>query len=164
MKIPEARCPRRSAFVSTAGAKQTSRKDGLISRRMTLGDDQDLVARCLAGSDDAFAELVDRYKHLVFGVMSQVIADRNRVDDLPEDGRLCYEPSAQDIAFHTLEMRGRARTCDRAAAGGAAFRAAPPSLLGAGMVVDLNRAAVVAVAVIGLVWALIRKEPEIEAF
>lgn len=38
------------------------------------------------------------------------------------------------------------------------------ALLGAGMVVDLNRAVVVAVAVIGLVWLLIRKEPEIEAF
>lgn len=27
------------------------------------------------------------------------------LDDRDEDGRLCYEPSAQDIAFHTMEMR-----------------------------------------------------------
>ena len=51
---------------------------------MTLGADQDLVTRCLAGSDAAFAELVDRHKNLVFGVISQVVADKSRVEDLAQ--------------------------------------------------------------------------------
>ena len=47
--------------------------------------DAELVARCLNGSEDAFGELVDRYKHLVFGVISQVTPDRSRVEDLAQD-------------------------------------------------------------------------------
>ena len=61
------------------------RESGLISRRMTRADDEDLVARCLAGSDEAFADLVESYKNLVFGVISQVVADRSRVEDLAQD-------------------------------------------------------------------------------
>jgi RNA polymerase sigma-70 factor (ECF subfamily) len=52
---------------------------------MTRVSDEDLVARCLAGSDEAFADLVDSYKNLVFGVISQVVSDRNRVEDLAQD-------------------------------------------------------------------------------
>ena len=52
---------------------------------MTAASDEQLVARCLAGSDAAFAELVDRYKSLVFGVISQVISDRGRVEDLAQE-------------------------------------------------------------------------------
>ena len=52
---------------------------------MIRGDDQDLVARCLAGSDEAFADLVDVYKNLVFGVISQVVANKSRVEDLSQD-------------------------------------------------------------------------------
>jgi RNA polymerase sigma-70 factor (ECF subfamily) len=47
--------------------------------------DEDLIARCRSGSDEAFAELVDRYKNLVFGVISQVVADKSRVEDLAQD-------------------------------------------------------------------------------
>ncbi len=47
--------------------------------------DADLVSRCLAGSDEAFCELVDCYKNLVFGVISQVVSDRSRVDDLAQE-------------------------------------------------------------------------------
>ena len=52
---------------------------------MTRASDQDLVARCLAGSETAFADLVDRYKNLVFGVISQVVRDKNHVEDLAQD-------------------------------------------------------------------------------
>ena len=52
---------------------------------MTRAADEDLVARCLAGSDEAFADLVDSYKNMVFGVISQVVADRNRVEDLAQE-------------------------------------------------------------------------------
>lgn len=52
---------------------------------MLRSSDEDLVARCLAGSDTAFAELVDTYKNLVFGVISQVTADKGSVEDLAQD-------------------------------------------------------------------------------
>lgn len=52
---------------------------------MTRAADEDLVARCLAGSDEAFTDLVDSYKNLVFGVISQVVADKNQVEDLAQD-------------------------------------------------------------------------------
>jgi RNA polymerase sigma-70 factor, ECF subfamily len=44
-----------------------------------------LVAACLEGSEEAFAALVDRYKHLVYGVISQVASDRGAVDDLAQE-------------------------------------------------------------------------------
>lgn len=120
---------------------------------MIAGADQELVARCVAGSDEAFADLVNTYKNLVFGVISQVVADKARVEDLAQEvflkvhrglpsfrgdaklstwiyrivlnvcasasherpvaslderddsGRLRYEPSAGDPAFHALEVR-----------------------------------------------------------
>lgn len=53
--------------------------------RMTRAADEDLVARCLDGSEGAFAELVDSYKNLVFGVISQVSADKSRVEDLAQE-------------------------------------------------------------------------------
>ena len=121
---------------------------------MNRSADEDLVARCLAGSDTAFAELVDTYKNLVFGVISQVVSDKGRVEDLAQDvfvkvhrglpsfrghsklstwiyrivmnvchdaaarerradvslderddeGRLRYEPAAEDGAFRALEL------------------------------------------------------------
>ena len=52
---------------------------------MSQAGDEELVARCRAGSDAAFAEVVDRYKSLVFGVISQVVTDKSCVDDLAQD-------------------------------------------------------------------------------
>ncbi len=52
---------------------------------MSQPGDDDLVARCRAGSDRAFAELVDRYKNLVFGVISQTVADKSRVEDYAQE-------------------------------------------------------------------------------
>jgi len=52
---------------------------------MPAASDSELVARCLDGSDEAFAELVDRYKNLVFGVISQVVFDQTRVEDLAQE-------------------------------------------------------------------------------
>ena len=50
--------------------------------------DAEIVARCLDGSEDAFASLVDAYKDLVFGVISQVVSDRTRVEDLAQEAFL----------------------------------------------------------------------------
>jgi RNA polymerase sigma-70 factor (ECF subfamily) len=48
-------------------------------------DEHDLVARCRTGDDTAFAELVDRYKDLVYGLVYRLTSDRSRVDDLAQD-------------------------------------------------------------------------------
>ena len=52
---------------------------------MDHASERALVDRCRSGDDEAFAELVDQYKNLVFGVISQVVADRSRVEDLAQD-------------------------------------------------------------------------------
>jgi RNA polymerase sigma-70 factor, ECF subfamily len=52
---------------------------------MEFSEDQALVARCRAGSDAAFRELVDRYKDLVFGLISRTVIDRSRTDDLAQE-------------------------------------------------------------------------------
>ena len=57
----------------------------LMACRMTQASDAELIEACRAGSSAAFAELVDRYKNLVFGVISQVVVDRNMVDDLAQE-------------------------------------------------------------------------------
>jgi RNA polymerase sigma-70 factor (ECF subfamily) len=47
--------------------------------------EQALIARCRAGSDTAFRELVDRHKRLVYGVILRTVADRSRADDLAQE-------------------------------------------------------------------------------
>lgn len=44
-----------------------------------------LVERCRLGSDEAFRELVDRYKNLVYGVILRTVADPSRADDLAQE-------------------------------------------------------------------------------
>jgi RNA polymerase sigma-70 factor, ECF subfamily len=49
-------------------------------------DERALIERCRSGTDDAaFAELVDRYKDLVYGMVGRLIPDRTRVDDVAQD-------------------------------------------------------------------------------
>ena len=48
-------------------------------------DDRELIERCRAGDDTAFAELVDRYKDLVFGLIYRMVADRGKAEDLAQD-------------------------------------------------------------------------------
>jgi RNA polymerase sigma-70 factor (ECF subfamily) len=52
---------------------------------MTQASEAELVARCRDGSETAFAELVDRYKNLVYGLISQVASDRAGIDDLAQE-------------------------------------------------------------------------------
>lgn len=49
-----------------------------------LSDDE-LVARCKDGDDDAFAALVDRYRTRVFGMILRTTGDRTRAEDLAQD-------------------------------------------------------------------------------
>jgi RNA polymerase sigma-70 factor, ECF subfamily len=47
--------------------------------------DDDLVRLCSEGSDEAFAELVGRYRRLVFGIISRTLGDPSRAEDLAQD-------------------------------------------------------------------------------
>jgi RNA polymerase sigma-70 factor, ECF subfamily len=48
-------------------------------------DERALVDRCRTGDDTAFAELVDRYKDLVYGLVYRMVTDRSQVDDLAQE-------------------------------------------------------------------------------
>jgi RNA polymerase sigma-70 factor (ECF subfamily) len=47
--------------------------------------DQALIARCQQGDEQAFRELVDRYKGLVFAVVARSAGDAARVEDLAQE-------------------------------------------------------------------------------
>ena len=47
--------------------------------------DDELVGRCQSGSDEAFAELVSRYRRLVFGIIARTIGDASGAEDLAQD-------------------------------------------------------------------------------
>jgi len=47
-------------------------------------DDQ-LVERCRSGDDRAFTELVDRHRHLVFGLVTRLVPDRDDAEDLAQE-------------------------------------------------------------------------------
>ena len=47
--------------------------------------DAGLIERCQQGDEQAFRELVDRYKNLVFAVVARSTADPARVGDLAQD-------------------------------------------------------------------------------
>jgi RNA polymerase sigma-70 factor (ECF subfamily) len=48
-------------------------------------DERELIERCRLGDDTAFAELVDRYKDLVFGLIYRMVPDRGQADDLSQE-------------------------------------------------------------------------------
>jgi len=48
-------------------------------------DEEALIERCRTGDDIAFGELVERYKHLVYGMVWRLTTDRSRTDDLAQE-------------------------------------------------------------------------------
>jgi RNA polymerase sigma-70 factor (ECF subfamily) len=52
---------------------------------MTAVNERDLVNRCRQGDDEAFRELVDGYKNLVFALIARTVADRSRAEDLAQE-------------------------------------------------------------------------------
>ena len=48
-------------------------------------DERELIERCRSGDDTAFAELVDLYKDLVYGLIYRMVRDRGLADDLAQD-------------------------------------------------------------------------------
>jgi RNA polymerase sigma-70 factor (ECF subfamily) len=45
----------------------------------------DLIARCQQGDEQAFRELVDRHKDLVFGLLARSSVDRSHVEDVAQE-------------------------------------------------------------------------------
>jgi RNA polymerase sigma-70 factor (ECF subfamily) len=54
-------------------------------RAMLDASDDELVAQCKDGNDDAFAALVTRYRARVFGMILRTVGDRTRAEDLAQD-------------------------------------------------------------------------------
>jgi RNA polymerase sigma-70 factor (ECF subfamily) len=52
---------------------------------MADATDEELVARCRDGGEDAFAELVTRYRGMVFGLIARTVGDRERAEDLAQE-------------------------------------------------------------------------------
>ena len=52
---------------------------------MTVTSEHELVERCRGGDQQAFRELVDRYKGLVFGIVARSLADPARAEEVAQD-------------------------------------------------------------------------------
>jgi RNA polymerase sigma-70 factor (ECF subfamily) len=52
---------------------------------LTAAAERALVERCRAGDEQAFQELVERYKDLVFALIARTVQDRTRAEDLAQD-------------------------------------------------------------------------------
>src|SRR5215467_12088165 len=52
---------------------------------MQPGHERELVERCRSGDDQAFQELIDRHKDLVFALIARTIRDRSRAEDLAQE-------------------------------------------------------------------------------
>ena len=50
-----------------------------------MGDEQDLVRRCQRGDEDAFGELVDNYKVLVFSMIYRIVGRGADSEDLAQE-------------------------------------------------------------------------------
>ena len=48
-------------------------------------DERELIDRCRTGDETAFAELVDRYKNVVYGLVYRMTGDRSQADDLAQE-------------------------------------------------------------------------------
>jgi len=52
---------------------------------LTPAGERVLVERCRAGEENAFQELVDRYKDLVFALIARTVQNRSRAEELAQD-------------------------------------------------------------------------------
>jgi RNA polymerase sigma-70 factor (ECF subfamily) len=60
-------------------------RSGEREREEREEDDRALVERCRSGDEQAFRELVDRFKGRVFALIGRTVADRSRVEDIAQD-------------------------------------------------------------------------------
>lgn len=52
---------------------------------LTAAGERALIERCRAGDENAFQELVDRNKDLVFALIARTVQDRSRAEDLAQE-------------------------------------------------------------------------------
>ena len=48
-------------------------------------DEADVVQRCREGDERAFAQLVDQFTRMVYGLVGRTVLDRSRLDDLAQE-------------------------------------------------------------------------------
>ncbi len=53
-----------------------------------MSDESRLVRRCLRGDEQAFSELVDRYKVMVYSIVARVVQDSEVAEDLAQEAFL----------------------------------------------------------------------------
>src|SRR5678815_3918007 len=51
---------------------------------MQAGNERELLDRCRSGDEDAFQELVETHKNLVFALIARTVQDRSRAEDLTQ--------------------------------------------------------------------------------
>ena len=56
-----------------------------VSAGASAKAESDLIARCQQGDEQAFRELVEQYKNLVFGVIARSNVEASRVEDLAQE-------------------------------------------------------------------------------
>jgi RNA polymerase sigma-70 factor (ECF subfamily) len=52
---------------------------------MQAASERELVERCRRGDEQAFQELVEQHKRLVFALIARTVVDRSRADDLAQE-------------------------------------------------------------------------------
>ena len=67
-----------------------------------LRTDVELIDACLAGDDDSFAELVDRYKNLVYSIILKQTRDKEEANDLAQD---VFLKVFKNLASYTSEYK-----------------------------------------------------------
>jgi RNA polymerase sigma-70 factor (ECF subfamily) len=77
--------PTAAATNSSGAVKQSAGAAAPMIADMNSTSEHELVQRCRAGDEQAFRELVERYKGLVFALVARSITDPSRAEDLSQD-------------------------------------------------------------------------------
>ena len=67
-----------------------------------LRTDLELINACLDGDEDSFAELVDRYKNLVYSIILRQTRDKEEANDLAQD---VFLKAFKSLASYTPEYK-----------------------------------------------------------
>jgi len=71
--------------VCRSGGVDTGGKKGFIGVHITDTGDKTLVKKSLSGERGAFAELIDRYRNAVYGLLLNRIGDFDQAEDLAQE-------------------------------------------------------------------------------
>lgn len=98
------------SFLSVTTAKEWSSKN-----QMTTNNDNIIIENVIAGNTNAFAELVDRYKDLVFTLAWRMLKNREEAEEVSQDAFMKVYKSLKkfkgDSKFSTWVYRVTYNTC-----------------------------------------------------